>query len=80
MIKTIARVLLYIVSFILIIYLAGKIIPMTPNKERTIEVINSEKSVVIIDGCEYIEYNDRHNQYSLTHKGNCKNKIHEKHN
>ena len=36
-------------------------------------------SVIIIDGCEYLEYRrggDESRVYSLTHKGNCKN--HEK--
>jgi hypothetical protein len=36
-------------------------------------------SVVIIDGCEYLEYrigSGESSVYSLTHKGNCKN--HEK--
>ena len=36
-------------------------------------------SIVVIDGCEYLEYrrgNGNTAVYSLTHKGNCKN--HEK--
>lgn len=32
-------------------------------------------SVVIIEGCEYLEY-AAGNRYSLCHKGNCKNPIH----
>ena len=38
-----------------------------------------EYNVVIIDGCEYLEYRAGAGEsrvYSLTHKGNCKN--HEK--
>ena len=44
-----------------------------PNGERkTVDNYN----IVIIDGCEYIEYDKGMNEmrvYSLTHKGNCSN-------
>lgn len=37
-------------------------------------------NVIVIDGCEYLEYMDYPNTtygvYSLTHKGNCKARIH----
>ena len=32
--------------------------------------------IVIIEGCEYLEYSAGH-RYSLCHKGNCKNPIHQ---
>lgn len=35
--------------------------------------------IVVIDGCEYIEFDCGYAQcrvYSLTHKGNCSNPIH----
>jgi hypothetical protein len=36
-------------------------------------------SVVIIDGCEYLrKYEGYHSGYSFSHKGNCKNPIHYK--
>jgi hypothetical protein len=34
-------------------------------------------TVIIIEGCEYLEYSQGH-QYSLCHKGNCNNPIHNK--
>lgn len=49
--------------------------------EREIEKPNIEYSIRIIDGCEYIQvensYKTANNyNYTLTHKGNCKNPIH----
>ena len=37
-------------------------------------------SIIVIDGCEYIfgrDYGGYNGGYFLTHKGNCKNKIHQ---
>ena len=36
---------------------------------------NNAIRIVEIEGCEYLEYEQGH-QYSLCHKGNCKNPIH----
>lgn len=50
----------------------------TPNgQSRTTTTDNY--SIVVIDGCEYVEYDKGvldQRVYSLTHKGNCKNPIH----
>jgi len=35
--------------------------------------------IVIIDGCEYIQFRTHHNFNAITHKGNCSSPIH-KHN
>ena len=40
-------------------------------------------NIIIIDGCEYIEYDNNAvladwRVYSITHKGNCNNPIHQK--
>lgn len=50
-------------------------------KPSGVREVHSSKSysIVVIDGCEYIEcdYGMLETRvYSLTHKGNCKNKIH----
>jgi hypothetical protein len=47
--------------------------PKIPVAEATKNQIN----VRVIDGCEYLEYQQGQGQsavYSLTHKGNCRNK------
>ena len=36
---------------------------------------NNPIRIVEIEGCEYLEFEQGH-QYSLCHKGNCKNPIH----
>jgi hypothetical protein len=50
----------------------------SPSTERRTET-QGNYSVVVIDGCEYIECDygllDQR-VYSLTHKGNCSNPIH----
>jgi hypothetical protein len=38
---------------------------------------NNPLTVVVIEGCEYLEYDQGHH-YSLCHKGNCSNPIHKK--
>lgn len=40
---------------------------------------NNTIRIVEIEGCEYLEY-ERGHQYSLCHKGNCKNPIHPENN
>jgi len=48
-------------------------------EERTVNEENYK--IKRIDGCEYIEFDygySNYRVYSLTHKGNCSNKIHSK--
>lgn len=47
-------------------------IPDSDRKEGKLEVTNSIRSysIVIIDGCEYIE-----GRYGIIHKANCKNHV-----
>lgn len=48
-------------------------------EERTVN--NENYKVKVIEGCEYIEFDcgySNYRVYSLTHKGNCSNKIHSK--
>jgi hypothetical protein len=33
-------------------------------------------NIVVIEGCEYIEFNPKSSSHVLTHKGNCNNPIH----
>jgi hypothetical protein len=50
----------------------------SPSTERRMETKNNY-SVIVIDGCEYIECDYgilAQRVYSLTHKGNCKNPVH----
>ena len=53
------------------------------DRVKTIKVAgNSNYNIKVIDGCEYIEYDDGlldRRVYSLTHKGDCTNKKHECH-
>ena len=47
--------------------------------QRVDNADSSEFSVIEIDGCEYIYYDRGFGDvrvYGITHKGNCKNKIH----
>lgn len=52
-----------------------------PAKEDLVksEYVQDDYSIVTIDGCEYIEFDQGYGQYrvySMIHKGNCKNEIH----
>lgn len=51
-----------------------------PTKDaiNTIDVGDTEVYTYIIDGCEYLgRLNGDSRSYFLTHKGNCKNQIHD---
>lgn len=55
----------------------GACIPV-PNGDDRKETADNY-SIVTIESCEYIEYDKgvgNYRVYSLTHKGNCKNPIH----
>ena len=46
------------------------------DKVSTSTTIYGDYKIVVLDGCEYIEYDRGIGEgrvYSLTHKGNCKN-------
>lgn len=52
----------------------------TVKSKRTnivIEFGSDPLEVVTIEGCEYFRTETAHNFFTLTHKGNCKNQIHE---
>ena len=51
--------------------------PTVPTKPTNIVTKegNNKLRIVEIEGCEYLEFEQGH-QYSLCHKGNCKNPIH----
>lgn len=38
----------------------------------TSDVLLTDVSIVVIDGCEYIQYRTHNNYFEATHKGNCK--------
>lgn len=35
-----------------------------------------QQKIVVIDGCQYIQYYQTHGFPAITHKGNCNNPIH----
>lgn len=60
---------------VLVMALSGcdnKAIPINDKGDTIKESAFIGYRIEAIDGCEYIKFNGR----SLTHKGNCKNKIH----
>ena len=67
----------YILTSILILLLTCcDTTPVGESKRKT----SNNYTVKIIDGCEYIEHDNGildYRVYSLTHKGNCKNPIHQ---
>lgn len=53
--------------------------PQAPNQSQSKQF--GDYKIKTIEGCEYIEYDygiTTQRVYSLTHKGNCSNKIHSK--
>lgn len=70
--------------FILILVLAVSCDPKQFEDKEDLPRVDGSEKVVVIDGCEYIEYQStfycghqyNHHEYKaslLTHKGNCKN-------
>lgn len=61
----------------------GNGIDSISEEQKTIIIDNAGSvyySIIIIDGCEYIfgrDHGGYNGGYFLTHKGNCKNKIHQ---
>lgn len=66
-----------------LIVLFSAIILMGCNEHKTvlddgdyfIKVRITDPNIVIIDGCEYIQYKT-YGYHAITHKGNCNNPIH----
>jgi len=67
-----------VTSIVLVLIMAScDKIPQGDSRQKT----NDNYTIVTIDGCEYLEYDQgilAQRVYSLTHKGNCKNEIHKK--
>lgn len=66
-------VLLSILAIVLVVGCMNPKAPGTTSKQY------GDFEIKTIDGCEYLEYDSGildQRVYSLTHKGNCKNKIH----
>ncbi len=61
--------------------LAAIVIPLSHEKRTAPTPVPSPKkqieySVVLIDGCEYIQWTSSYQYLNVTHKGNCTNVIH----
>jgi len=73
--KFMKNFLLAVIIFLLALGCGVNPSPKTDSRKE----IGENYAVVIIDGCEYIEFDYgvlQNRVYSLTHKGNCKNPIH----
>lgn len=71
-----------IVGLILVVIsaLIGAFSLKTPQPTNNQTILNVSEEVVMIDGCEYLKIPSYMHHYTLTHKGNCKNPIHQQHN
>jgi hypothetical protein len=49
----------------------------TNTSGEKVYIVGRKINEVMYDGCEYI-YINGHNRFGITHKGNCKSKVHYK--
>lgn len=60
----------------LAIFGLAAVLGCTASKPEGMRLQKDGYSVIVIEGCEYIESPTSHGFFCLTHKGNCSNPIH----
>lgn len=71
------------IAFLFLLFVSCELPPKRPvtkdidNQQVSTVPGNFSYNVIVIDSCEYLEYGGAHGYLEITHKGNCRNKIHQ---